>query len=409
MEYKCLICRGEVKPFISFGRMPIANAFLSPDQYKNEHFFMLETGFCTGCSMVQLTQLVDPDLLFHADYAYFSSISVRMAEHFKQWADAARATYASSNDNFVVEIGSNDGIMLQHFAKAGVKHLGIEPSANVAEAARKKGINTRVCFFNEKTAKEIVVEYGQADLVTGANVICHIPDLHALASGLEALLKPKGVFQFQEPYLGDIVTKVSYDQIYDEHVYYFCLQSLQKFFNGHGMEIIDLEPQDVHGGSMRYVVARKGARPVQPSVKEWWAREEALGLSKFSTYQQLAKKIEASRDQLLALLKQMKSKGLRVAGYGATSKSTTVTNYCGITPDLVEFISDTTPGKQGKFSPGVHIPVVPYEKFKTAKPDRALLFAWNHGHEIVANERAYVQGGGRFIVYVPAVKEVEGV
>lgn len=389
--------------------MPIANAFLTPSQIANEHFFTLETGFCSSCSMVQLTQLVDPAKLFHADYAYFSSISARMAEHFRQWAEDARPAYLPAKDGFVVEIGSNDGILLQHFAQAGVKHLGVEPSANVAEAARQKGIQTRVCFFNAQTAKEIVAENGQADLVTGANVICHIPDLHALAEGLKTLLKPKGVFMFQEPYLGDIVSKVSYDQIYDEHVYYFCVQSLQNFFDGHGMEIVDAQAQDVHGGSMRYVVARKGARPVQPSVKTWWSHEDQLGLSSFSTYEQLRKKIEASRDQLKSLLHKTRQEGLRIAGYGATSKSTTVTNYCGITPDLVEFISDTTPGKQGKLSPGVHIPVVSYDQFQSARPDRALLFAWNHGQEIIAKEQAYVRSGGRFIVYVPQVRVVENV
>jgi methylation protein EvaC len=405
--YTCLICRGEVKPFISFGRMPIANAFLTPAQYEREHFFTLEAGICTKCSMVQLTQLVKPDLLFHADYAYFSSISTRMTQHFKEWADAVRATYLAKSDPFVIEIGSNDGIMLQNFAKAGVRHLGIEPSANVAAVAREKGINTRVCFFNQASGGEIAKEHGPADVVLGANVICHIPDLHAVALGLDALLKPKGVFIFQEPYLGDIITKTSYDQIYDEHVFYFSLHSLQKFFEGHQMEIVHVEPYDVHGGSMRYVVARKGARPVQDSVRHWWKHEESLKITDPMTYQGLKERIFKSRDDLTALLKTLKKQGKKISGYGATSKSTTVTNFCGIGPDLIDYISDTTPGKQGKFSPGVHIPVLPYEHFKQSKPDQALLFAWNHGAEILAKEKDYIRQGGRFIVYVPTVRAVE--
>lgn len=389
---------------MSFGKMPIANGFLTPEQYSEEHFFELATAFCPHCKMVQLTELVDERKMFHENYAFFSSTSVRMAEHFQRFAEGVMKDYLDPSDPFVVEIGSNDGIMLQNFARAGVRHLGIEPSANVAEVARGKGIRTISEFFNEDLARRIVAEHGQADAFLGANVMCHIPYLHSVAAGIQILLKPRGVLMFEDPYLGDIVQKTSYDQIYDEHAFYFSVASVSTLFGEHGLEVIDVLPQNVHGGSMRYVIAHKGARPVSAAVALQRAKEEALGLHRRETYDELRRNIERSRDELMALLRDLKRQGKRVVGYGATSKSTTVTNYCGITPDLVEFISDTTPIKQGKFSPGAHIPVKPYSAFQEHYPDYALLFAWNHAEEIMAKEQKFRDAGGQWINYVPRVQ-----
>lgn len=399
----CLICTSPVEPFISFGRMPIANGFLLPADFDREFFFELNAGFCERCHMVQLTELVDPSRLFHEHYAYFSSISVRMARHFAEFAEMVRARYLTAPNPFVVEVGSNDGIMLQHFASAGLRHLGVEPSANVAAVALAKGIRTVCRFFDEEVAHDLRQEFGPADAFLGANVICHLPDLHSLVRGVRALLKDEGVFIFEEPYLGDIVAKTSYDQIYDEHVFYFSLQSLTPLFAQHQMEVVDVLPQSTHGGSMRYVVAKRGARPVGQSVAALRDREAALGLMLPGTYHELRHRIERSRDELVGLLRDLRKAGKRVTGYGATSKSTTVTNYCRIGPELVEFVGDTTPGKQGLYSPGAHIPVVPYERFTERYPDFALLFAWNHGEEIVAKEGAFRHAGGRFISYVPNV------
>ncbi|MFS8086243.1 MAG: methyltransferase C-terminal domain-containing protein, partial [Acidobacteriota bacterium] len=231
--------------------------------------------------------------------------------------------------------------------------------------------------------------------------------LHSVAEGIKILLKPEGVLIFEDPYLGDIIEKTSYDQIYDEHAFYFSVASLTHLFDRHELEIIDVIPQDVHGGSMRYVVAHQGAHQPSAAVGVQRAREASLGLHLPDTYDRLRRHIEHSRDELMALLRDLKHQGKRVAGYGATSKSTTVTNYCGITPDLVEFISDTTPIKQGKFSPGAHIPVRPYEEFAESYPDYALLFAWNHGEEIREKERAFQSAGGQWIVYVPKVNVIE--
>jgi len=389
---------------MSFGRMPLANGFLSRSQFANEYFFELQAAFCPDCGMVQLVEQVAPEKMFHENYAFFSSTSTAMAIHFKELAGLIMTDYLGSQDPFVVEIGSNDGITLQHIAGAGLRHLGIEPSLNVAQAAIDKGVQTLCRFFDEGVAREILAEHGQADVFFGANVMCHIPNLSSVFAGIKILLRPNGALIFEDPYLGDIVEKTSFDQIYDEHVFYFSLKSISHLADQHGLEVVDVVPQGVHGGSMRYIITHKGARPTTPGVKRLRQKEEFLGLHRPETYDQLRHNIERSRDDLTELLGDLKQQGKRVVGYGATSKSTTVTNYCGIGPDLVEFISDTTPIKQAKFSPGVHIPVRPYKEFAANYPDYALLFAWNHAAEIMAKEEDFNRAGGKWIVYVPEVE-----
>lgn len=403
----CLICETPIEPFLNFGRMPIANGFLSPSDFANEYFFELQAACCPCCAMVQLMERVDPRRMFHAEYAFFSSTSQRMAAHFQEFAGTVRAMLASEGQPFVVELGSNDGIMLQHFTSDGFKHLGIEPSANVAAVARERGINTWVEFFNETIAERIVSEYGQADAILAANVMCHIPGLHSVAAGVKRLLKPQGLLVFEDPYWGDIVERTSYDQIYDEHVFYFSAAAVRYLFRTHGLELVDVQSQEVHGGSMRYVLAHAGSRVPSATVTQQLAKEETLALARISTGERFRQNVERSRDLLMTLLHQLRQNGKRVAGYAATSKSTTVINYCGITPDLLAYISDTTPLKQGKYSPGAHIPVRPHTEFAAAHPDFALLFGWNHAEEIFANEQAFRAGGGKWIVYVPQVKVLE--
>lgn len=401
---ECRVCGAAIEPFVSFGRMPIANGFLRPESFASEYFFDLAVGYCASCHMVQTTELVDPARLFHAQYAYFSSLSTGMGRHFEGFAADARCRYAPGSDAFVVEIGSNDGILLRHLAAAGVRHLGVEPSANVAEVARGRGVRTVCRFFDEAAARDIRAVHGPADAILGANVVTHVPDLHPLVRGVAALLTDGGVFVFEEPYLGAIVANTAYDQMYAEHVFYFSLLALETLFASHELEVTDVEPQPTHGGSMRYVVSRRGARPVRDAVAALRERETADGLAVPATYHALARRIEDSRDQLVGLLRELRAAGARVTGYGATAKGTTVTNYGRIGPDLVEFITDTTPGKQGTCNPGMHIPVVPPERFATPYPDYAVLFAWNHRGEIVAKEEPFRRAGGRFIEYVPTVR-----
>jgi methylation protein EvaC len=388
--------------------MPIANGFLTASDIAKEYFFELAPAFCEQCGMFQIVEQPQPEKMFHEQYAFYSSTSRYMQAHFERFASSVvDGALNERSDPFVVELGSNDGIMLRHFKNRGMRHLGVEPSVNVADVARKGGIRTISAFFSHQLADDIVAEHGHADALLAANVMCHIPDLAGVAAGVRRLLKPDGVFIFEDPYLGDMVAKTSYDQIYDEHVFIFSATSVASAFAAYNLELVDVAPQITHGGSMRYILAPTGSRAVSARVGEYLAKEKTQGLDRAETYRQFSVNCERSRNRLMEELNTMRVAGKRVVGYGATSKSTTVINYCGITPDHIEFISDTTPIKQGKLSPGAHIPVRPYEEFVCKYPDCALLFAWNHGTEIREKEQAFIAAGGRWLVYVPEVK-VEG-
>jgi methylation protein EvaC len=405
LSIRCRVCDSPVEAYMSFGRMPIANGFLTPSEVASEYFFELAPAVCETCGMFQIVEQPQPAKMFHAQYAFYSSTSRFMQAHFERLANTVIADFlAERSDPFVVELGSNDGILLRHFHERRVRHLGIEPSVNVAEVARGRGLHTVTSFFDRKLAEDIVAEHGRADVVLAANVMCHIPDINGVAAAMTRLLKPDGIFIFEDPYLGDLIAKTSYDQIYDEHVFIFSARSVQWAFATHGLDLIDVIPQITHGGSMRYVIAPKGSREISPRVAEHLAKEQSLGLNNPETYRSFRQKCEQSRDSLMGVLENLRKEGKRLVGYGATSKSTTVTNYCGITPAHLEFISDTTPIKQGKLSPGVHIPVRPHEEFVRNYPDCALLFAWNHAAEIHEKEQGFIASGGRWIVYFPEVK-----
>jgi methylation protein EvaC len=399
---QCLGCGANVEPILSFGRMPLGNGFLRRDQFADEFFFNLSIGLCAGCGLVQACEVVDRKRMFHNEYPYYSSVSVRMAEHFRRFAEEVGG-WCRSATPFVVEIGSNDGIFLRHLAAAGARHLGVEPAANVARAAAQRGVRTLCRFMDEQVAKDIAVENGQADAIVGANVLSHISDLHSLLAGVGHLLKPQGVLIFEDPYLGDILARTAYDQIYDEHAFYFSAGAVSRLLARHGLELIDLAPQPVHGGSMRYWVARRGAYTPSRAVSAHLGQEEELGLSRLETFARFRTRVERSRAALCGLLERLKGEGKRIVGYAATAKSATVINYCGLGPDLIECIYDTTPIKHGTYSPGAHLPVRPYQEFRCRYPHCALLFAWNHAEEILGKEEAFRAAGGRWIVYVPEV------
>ena len=404
-QAKCLICNRTIAPFMSFGSMPIANGFLSKEQFKDEYFFEMKVAFCSSCNMFQLINQPKPEQMFNENYAFFSGTSKLMGLHFEKFANHVIKDYLkNAHDPFVVEIGSNDGIMLKYFANNGIRHLGIEPSANVAQVAIDRGINTIVEFFDKLLAEKIVSEHGHADAYVAANVMCHIPYLNSIVEGIKVLLKPDGIVMFEDPYLLDVIKQTTYDQIYDEHTFLFSVHSIQYLFNQFDMEVIDVEPQTTHGGSMRYVIAHKGAKSVSENVDQQLEYERQLGLTDPKTYVQFRKNCQKYRSDLMGLLNDIKSQGKSIGGYAATSKSTTILNYCGITTDHLDCIYDTTAIKQGKFSPGVHIPVVAHEKFKSNYPDYALLFAYNHEKEIMAKEQEFMNLGGKWITYVPEVK-----
>jgi methylation protein EvaC len=398
----CRVCQSNIEPFIDFGRMPLANGFLMPDQFANEYFFNLAAAYCPRCTLVQLVEQPQRERMFNERYPFFSATSVRMQEHFAALAGGVIATLPP-RDPFVVEIGSNDGTLLRHAANAGVRHLGIEPSASVAETAIAGGVSTMRRFFDAEVAREIVATHGQAHAIVAANTLSHVADLHAVAEGIAILLAPAGKCVIEDPYWGNVVAETAFDQIYDEHASYFTLSSVSYLFAQHGLAVRDAIPTDVHGGSMRYLIGRAGSTAAH--VERLLERERAIGLHRPETFAGFRDRVTNTGMALMTLLRRCKAEGKRTVGYGATSKSTTTINFFGITPDLVEFISDTTPAKQGLFSPGAHLPVRPHAEFAARYPDRALLFLWNHAAEVRAKEAAFARSGGKWIVYVPAVQE----
>jgi methylation protein EvaC len=399
----CRICGGGVEEFLDLGRQPLSDRFRTPGETEDEFSYRLAVGQCAACRMVQLTEEVPRELMFGEAYPYHSSGSVVMREHFTKTAHSLLDTGLAGPDPFVVEIGCNDGIMLKAIHEAGVRHLGFEPSTGVAEVARAKGVRVCTDFFEEKTARAVRASEGPANVIYAANTLCHIPYLESVFRGADALLAPDGVFVFEDPYLGDIVTKTSFDQIYDEHFFLFSAGSVRAMAERFGLELVDVKRLPVHGGELRYTLARAGACLPAAAVARLLAEEREQRLTDRATLQAFAANVAGIREDLVALLNQLHAEGRRVVGYGATAKSATVTNFCGIGPDLLSYVCDTTPAKQNRLTPGKHIPVRPHAAFAEPYPDYALLFAWNHAEEIMAKEQEFRQAGGHWILYVPKV------
>ncbi|NKE62660.1 class I SAM-dependent methyltransferase [Lentzea sp. PSKA42] len=400
------MCGGTLKKWCDLGRQPVSQSFRAPDSTTEEFFFDLAVGLCTSCTLVQHVAEVPRELMFRDNYPYRSSESAFMRRHFEQVASDLLATELSGPDPFAVEIGCNDGIMLRTINEAGVRHLGVDPSLQAAEVARATGIRVLADFFEEATALAVRQEHGPADLIYSANTISHIPYLDSVFRGVAALLAPNGVFVFEDRYLGDILDNAYFDQIYDEHFYLLTVRSVQAVAARLGLELVHAERIPVHGGSIRYTVALPGARVPSPAVAELVAAERDRGLDRAEQLETLSTRIEEIRTDLVRLLRDLRANGKRVVGYGATAKSATVTNYCGIDQSLVEFVCDSTKGKHGLLTPGMHLPVRPIEAFSDPYPDYALLFAWNHAAEIMAKEQAFREQGGRWILYVPKVHVV---
>jgi len=398
----CKICHHELKTVISFGKMPISNRFVT-SLGAEEYVYDLSLGWCPECLMVQLESCVDPAMMFNDAYAYFSSISTAMEDHFRKMAEEIAGFVSGRLDPFVIELGCNDGIMLRHIAGRGIPHLGIEPSSNVAASAREQGVQVLGEFFDVRTALKIREHHGQADVVCGANVMCHIEDINSVFEGISVLLKPAGIFFFQDPYLPDIIRKASFDQIYDEHVYYFSGLAVSKLGKRHGLQLVDMVPQDVHGGSMRYYLKKEDNHPVTKNVAFLLSQEKALNLHTLKGYLSFKENVDRICSDLKQTLVKIKGEGKRIAAYGATSKSTTLLIYSQIGPDLIDYVSDTTPTKIGKYTPGTHIPVRPHTHFLLDNPPYTLLLAWNHKREILEKEKGYRENGGKFITFFPEV------
>ena len=404
----CRLSGSPLSVVLDLGQQPLGNGFLLPAQYGSEYFFSLQCGFSEDSRLFQLIEQPAPEMMFHQDYAFFSGTSQRMKQHFAEFAsDVIAKGFITDTSSFIVELGSNDGIFLTHFAQKGIPHLGVEPSGAVADVAESQGITVTREFFDTGLAQRILDGHGQADVISAANVMCHIPDINELAQGIALLLKEDGVLIFEDPYLGDIIRLTSYDQIYDEHVFLFSALSVQSIFETVGMELIDLEPQSTHGGSMRYTLAKKGRRTISPAVQEIVNKELTQGLDKTGTFVQFALRVKESGAALRSRMQELRSQGKTIAAYGATSKSTTIYNYAGIDPELIDYICDNTPLKQGKFSPGVHIPIFSEDRFRDTPPDYAFLAAWNHEKELREHNKAFEAAGGRWITHVPEVHLLE--
>ncbi|MBT07293.1 MAG: SAM-dependent methyltransferase [Rhodospirillaceae bacterium] len=401
----CRSCETPIKAFMSFGQQPLANALQQPGRQESvEKFYELAPAVCPNCQLFQLINQPPPKTMFTERYPFLTSSSRSMTKHFEEFALNLMTNLPEmENASFVVEIGSNDGTLLQPFARSKIKHLGIEPSPNVADVAIKRNLNTKVAFFNSDTASEIYEQYGPADLIIAANVIGHIPDIIDLGRGVAKLLGPDGKFVFEAVYLSDVLRNVAFDQLYDEHVFTFSATSVLNVFKQHGLELVKLEHQNVHGGSMRFYLAHRGRHPVDHSVPLILHAEEKQGLDSLETYYAFKLATEKIRHQLTSKIIELNDHGASVTGYGATAKSTTILNYCDLGPDHIEWIQDSTKEKQGLLTPGSHIPIVSQEVFRHSNPDYAVLFAWNHRAEIEEKEKKWRASGGKWITYVPKV------
>ena len=395
----CKITGDEITPFMSFGKMPLANGFIKKDNFEKEFFYEMEVGFSKKLSLFQLNDFPSPKQMFNKEYPFYTGSSSYMKTHFRNYADWLKKNYLESNSK-LIEIGSNDGTFLKNFSNSNVNFLGIEPSENVANEAIKSGINTKNVFFNLENAKSLDQFKGNTDVISAANVICHVPDLKDLISSVDLLLSSNGVFIFEEPYMGSMFSKVSYDQIYDEHIYMFSIISIKKTFELFNFDLIDAIPQITHGGSMRYVVGRKNKHKIRENVNNGLKMEKENKLDDEASCLKFKLDCEKSKKNTLEKLKKYKEMGKSIAGYAATSKSTTILNYCNINRDIIDFICDTTKDKIGKYSPGMHIPIVSIDKFKEQLPDIAYLFAWNHKKEIFSKEVEFTSKGGRWFSHV---------
>ena len=396
---KCKITNKEIKPFMSFGKMPLANGFLNKDEFNSEYFFEMEVGFSEDLSLFQLNDHPKPEKMFNKKYPFYTGSSELMKLHFENYAKWIQKKFLKTNSK-LIEIGSNDGTFLSNFKNSSIEFVGFEPSENVAKKAEEKNIKTVNNFFNHKNIKNLKNYIGNTDVICASNVICHIPNLKDLILTIDELLSKKGLFIFEEPYLGSMFKKVSYDQIYDEHIFIFSINSVKKIFNLYNFELIDILPQTTHGGSMRYVISRKNEYDINQNVIKGLENENENNLHNLKSCLKFKKNCELSKDKITSKLEKFKNDGKQICGYAATSKSTTILNYCDLDRNIINFICDTTEEKIGKFSPGSHIPIVSISHFHNNIPDIAYLFAWNHKDEIFAKEEKFAKNGGKWISHV---------
>lgn len=400
----CRFCGAPAEQsFVDLGSTPLANSYLTEAQLAQpEPSYPLRAFVCPQCWLVQADSFVPPEDIF-SHYAYFSSFSDGWVEHARRFTVMARERFGLDESSQVIEVASNDGYLLKHFVAAGVPVLGIEPAANVAEAARAIGVPTEARFFGRETARDLVARGLSADLVIGNNVLAHVPDINDFVGGLAAVLKPDGVVSVEFPHLLRLIEGVQFDTVYHEHFYYLSLLAVETVFAAHGLKVFDVEELPTHGGSLRVMACRTAsqAHGTGPGLAKVRADEQAAGFDRLETYAAFQSKVAPVREGLLAFLDTAAREGKTVAAYGAAAKGNTLLNFCGVGPDKIAYVVDRNPAKQGHFLPGSHLPVLPPETIAETRPDYVLILPWNIREEVMAAMAEVRTWGGRFVVAVP--------
>ena len=403
---QCRFCASSmVTTFIDLGMSPLCESYIAAEQLTQmEPFYPLHVYVCDHCFLVQLEEFVAPSEIF-TEYAYLSSYSDSWVEHARRYTATMRERFGLDTKSLVTEIASNDGYLLQHFVSANVPVLGIEPAANVAKIAQQKGVRTTVEFFGVATARTIRERFGQPDLLVGNNVLAHVPDINDFVAGMKILLKPGGVITMEFPHLLQLMRQNQFDTIYHEHFSYLAFFVVETIFQHHGLRLFDVEELPTHGGSLR-IYACHGDDPLHatmPAIAELRAMELAEGLGDLANYGQFKEGVEESKRAILDFLIVTKRQGKRIVGYGAPGKGNTLLNYCGIRTDFLEFTVDRNLLKQGKYTPGTHIPILSPDAIRQARPDFVFVLPWNLKEEICASMSYVREWGGKFVVPIPKV------
>lgn len=404
----CRACESQrLHTFLSLGPQPLANSFLrSPDEFADEPDYPLDVCLCEDCSLVQISDVIDPEFLFR-HYIYVTGTSETIAAHNREYARDVVETLRLGADDLVVEVASNDGSLLKCFQPYGVKTLGVEPASNIAEIASAGGVETVNKFFNSRTAEEVRESYGPARAVIGNNVLAHVDDTRDFLRGCARLLAGDGLVIIEVPYLRDLIELMAYDTVYHEHHCYFSVTSLKRLCEAAGLVIVRMDHLPVHGGTLRmFAGLRARYEQSAPEIEARVEEERRAGMSDLARYEKLAADVAANRRAIRHLLERLKQEGKTVAGYGAPAKGNTLLNYCGVTTDLIEYTVDKSPLKVGLYTPGMHIPVLPASTLIERQPDYVLILAWNFAEEIMRQQREYREHGGRFIIPIPTPEVV---
>jgi SAM-dependent methyltransferase len=409
VDLRCRFCSTPlVHSFVDLGSAPPCQRHLAPAELEGpEAFYPLHVRVCHRCFLAQIPEVLPPAAIFGTgDYAYFSSYSDGWVAHARRYAEAAMHRLGLGPHSRVVEIASNDGYLLQHFAARGIPVLGVEPASNCAAAARARGVPSLVAFFGEALARQILAEHGAPDLVVANNVLAHVPDLCDFVRGLSLLLAPGGVASLEFPHLLRLVEGNLFDTIYHEHYSYLSFTTVQEIFLHHDLAIFDVEELPTHGGSLRVWARRKEQdRPaVAGSVAELVLRERTAGMRELAFYRGFEERVAETKRALLSFLIEARRAGRRVAAYGAPGKGNTLLNYCGIGKDFLDFTVDRNPYKHGRFLPGTHVPIYEPQRIESEKPDYLLILPWNFKDEIKTQMRGIQEWGGRFIVPIPVAR-----